>query len=137
MRKAIKIFLFFVIITVLLGILYSSYILFGTNSINLKEITSSEKEEILNAIGLNNMSDNIELEKIETPKTYKDKYYVLYFSMSLNNNKDTLKNKKIDNLDIEFSPIEEKDNILKYRCTISNMGKNIKVLEQIMDKYSK
>lgn len=137
MRKAIKILLIFLIITVLLGILYLSYILFGTNSINLKEITSSEKEEILNAIGLNNMSDSIELEKIETPKTYKDKYYILYFSMGLNNNKDTLKNKKIDNLDIDFSPIEEKDNILKYRCTISNMGKNIKVLEQIMDKYSK
>ena len=113
MRKAIKILLFFVIITVLLGILYLSYILFGTNSIDLKEITSIEKEEILNAIGLNNMSDSIELEKIETPKTYKDKYYILYFSMSLNNNKDTLKNNKIDNLDIEFSPIEEKDNVLR------------------------
>lgn len=137
MRKEIKILLFFVIITVLLGILYLSYILFGTNSINLKEITFSEKEEILNAIGLNNMSDSIELEKIETPKTYKDKYYILYFSMSLNNNKDTLKNNKIDNLDIEFSPMEEKDNILRYRCTISNMGKTIKVLEQIMDEYGK
>lgn len=57
--------------------------------------------------------------------------------MSLNNNKDTLKNNKIDNLDIEFSPIEEKDNILRYRCTISNMGKTIKVLEQIMDEYGK
>ena len=137
MKKAFKIFLFFVIITVLIGILYLSYILFGTNSINLKEITSSEKEEILNVIGLNNMSDSIELEKIETPKTYKDKYYILYFLVKLNNNKVTLNNKKIDNLDIEFSPIEEKDNIFKYRCTISNMGKNIKVLEQIMDKYSK
>lgn len=137
MKKSIKIFLFFVIIILLLVILYLSYVLFGTNSINLKEITSSEKKEILNVIGLNNMSDSIELEKIETPKTYKDKYYILYFSINLNNNKDTLENKKIDNLDIDFSPIEEKDNIIKYRCTISNMGKNIKVLEQIMDKYSK
>ena len=135
MRKKIKFFLIFIIIIALLVILDLFYNLFGTNSIDLKEITSSEKEEILNVIGLNNISESIELEKLETPKTYKDIYYMLYFSMNVNDNKDILNNNKIDDIEINFSEIEEKDNIIKCRCTISNMGKSIKVLEEIMDKY--
>ena len=136
MRKTIKFFLIFIIIIVLLGILDLFYNLFGTNSIDLKEITSNEKEKILKVIGLNSINDSLELEKLETPKTYKDIYYILYFSMNVNDNKDILNNNKIDNIDIDFSSIEEKDNIIKYRCTVSNMGKSINSLEQIIDKYN-
>lgn len=133
----IKVFLIFIITILLLGILNLLYNLFGNNSVNLKEITSSEREKILEVVGLNNINDNFELERLEKPKTYKDIYYILYFSMNLSNNQDRLNDRKIGNVDINFNKIEEKDNITKYRCTISNMGKSIQVLEQLIDKYKK
>ena len=123
----------FLIINVEFNILLL-YNLLGTNSINLKEITSSEKEEILKMLNLNNMYNNIELEKLEIPKTYKDKYYIIYFSTDLDD-KDGLNN-KTNNLYREFIKIKEEDKIVKYRCTISNMGKSLKTFEQIVDKYN-
>lgn len=134
MKKVLKNTVVFIIILVALGMLILLYNLLGNNSINLKEITSSEKEEILKMLNLNNMYNNIELEKLEIPKTYKDKYYIIYFSTDLDD-KDGLNN-KTNNLYREFIKIKEKNNIVKYRCTISNMGKSIKILEQIVDKYS-
>lgn len=136
MKKTIKLFIIFIIILVVLGLLYLFYNLLGTNNISLKEINSNEKEEILKIINLNNIKDNVELEKLETPKTYKDIYYTLYFSIN-SENEDILNNIEIDNLYIDLSKIEESNNIVKYRCTISNMGKSIEVLEQIIDKYKK
>ena len=134
MKKVLKNTVVFIIILVALGMLILLYNLLGNNSINLKEITSSEKEEILKMLNLNNSDNNIELEKLESPKTYNDKYYIIYFSTDLDD-KDVLNN-KTNNLYREFIKIKEKNNIVKYRCTISNMGKSIKTLEQIMDKYS-
>lgn len=134
MKKVLKNTVVFIIILVALGMLILLYNLLGNNSINLKEITSSEKEEILKMLNLNNSDNNIELEKLESPKTYKDKYYIIYFSTDLDD-KDVLNN-KTNNLYREFIKIKEKNNIVKYRCTISNMGKSIKILEQIVDKYS-
>ena len=134
MKKVLKNTVVFIIILVALGMLILLYNLLGNNSKNLKEITSSEKEEILKMLNLNNMYNNIELEKLEIPKTYKDKYYIIYFSTDLDD-KDGLNN-KTNNLYREFIKIKEKNNIVKYRCTISNMGKSIKILEQIVDKYS-
>ncbi len=136
MKKTIKLFIIFIIILVILGLLYLFYNLLGTNNISLKEITSNEKEEILKIVNLNNIKDNVELEKLETPKTYKDIYYTLYFSIN-SENEDILNNIEIDNLYIDLSKIEESNNIVKYRCTISNMGKSIEVLEQIIDKYKR
>ena len=134
MKKVLKNTVVFIIILVALGMLILLYNLLGNNSINLKEITSSEKEEILKMLNLNNSDNNIKLEKLESPKTYKDKYYIIYFSTDLDD-KDVLNN-KTNNLYREFIKTKEKNNIVKYRCTISNMGKSIKTLEQIMDKYS-
>ena len=134
MKKVLKNTVVFIIILVALGMLILLYNLLGNNSINLKEITSSEKEEILKMLNLNNSDNNIELEKLESPKTYKDKYYIIYFSTDLDD-KDVLNN-KTNNLYREFIKTKEKNNIVKYRCTISNMGKSIKILEQIVDKYS-
>lgn len=136
MNKTIKIIIIFLMIIILLGILYLFYNLFGTNSVNLKKITFSEKEDILELIGLNDIKDSLKLEKLETPKTYKDIYYVLYFSIDLNN-KDKLNKNVTNNLDIDFSEIEKNNNIIRYRSTISNMGKSIEILEQIRDKYGK
>ena len=134
MKKVLKNTVVFIIILVALGMLILLYNLLGNNSINLKEITSSEKEEILKMLNLNNMYNNIELEKLESPKTYKDKYYIIYFSTDLDD-KDVLNN-KTNNLYREFIKTKEKNNIVKYRCTISNMGKSLKTFEQIVDKYN-
>ena len=38
---------------------------------------------------------------------------------------------------LEYKVIKEKDNLIKYCCTISDHGKSIMVLEQIIDKYNK
>lgn len=134
MKKVLKNTVVFIIILVALGMLILLYNLLGNNSINLKEITSSEKEEILKMLNLNNSDNNIELEKLESPKTYKDKYYIIYFSTDLDD-KDVLNN-KTNNLYREFIKIKEEDKIVKYRCTISNMGKSLKTFEQIVDKYN-
>lgn len=104
MKKSIKVFIIFIIILVVLGLLYLFYNLLGTNNISLKEITSNEKEKILKIINLNNIKDNVELEKLETPKTYKDIYYTLYFSIN-SENEDILNNIEIDNLYIDLSKI--------------------------------
>lgn len=77
--------------------------------------------------------NKIELKKLDTPKTYKDIYYIIYFSINLNDNKYTLNSNEI----VDFKYIEEKNNIIKYSATTSNMGKNIEVLDKIIDKYGK
>lgn len=136
MKKIIKLFVIIILILFVLGMLYIFDNLFGANIIKLNQITSGEKEEILKIINLNGIKDNIELEKIETPKVYKDIYYILYFSTN-SESKEKFNDKKIDNLDINFSEIMEKNNIVQYRCTISNMGKSIEILEQIRDRYGK
>lgn len=99
--KRIKKFALTIFIILLIVILYLLYNLFGYNSVNLKDIASNEKEEILEVIGVNNIKDELELEKIE------------------------------------YKVIKEKDNLIKYCCTISDHGKSIMVLEQIIDKYNK
>lgn len=100
--KRIKKFALTIFIILLIVILYLLYNLFGYNSVNLKDIASNEKEEILEVIGVNNIKDE------------------------LNNNEK-----------VEYKVIKEKDNLIKYCCTISDHGKRIMVLEQIIDKYNK
>lgn len=100
--KRIKKFALTIFIILLIVILYLLYNLFGYNSVNLKDIASNEKEEILEVIGVNNIKDE------------------------LNNNEK-----------VEYKVIKEKDNLIKYCCTISDHGKSIMVLEQIIDKYNK
>ena len=47
-------------------------------------------------------------------------------------------NKPLNNNEkVEYKVIKEKDNLIKYCCTISDHGKSIMVLEQIIDKYNK
>ena len=107
MKKIIKLFVIIILILFVLRMLYIFDNLFGANIIKLNQITSGEKEEILKIINLNGIKDNIELEKIETPKVYKDIYYILYFSTN-SESKEKFNDKKIDNLDINFSEIMEK-----------------------------
>ena len=107
--------------------------IFGSISANLKNITSTEKNDILTIIGV----DNIELEKLEIPKNYKDLYYTIYFSMDINSDKELLNNTSADDIYREFYVIKKNKNTIKYRCVISDMGNTINTLEQILYKYNK
>ncbi len=116
-------------------LIYVMYCLLGTNNVNLKDIATDDKSKIIEILNLEIEVDNIEFEKLETPKTYKDIYYKLYFSVNLEDKKN-IKNIKVDNLEANFSEIKEKNNKIRYCCTIySETGKSIEFLEKIMYKY--
>ena len=85
MKKFLKL-IFIIFLLVILGMISLYNAIFGSISANLKNITSTEKNDILTIIGV----DNIELEKLEIPKNYKDLYYTIYFSIDINNDKELL-----------------------------------------------
>lgn len=116
-------------------LIYVMYCLLGTNNVNLKDIATDDKSKIIEILNLEIEVDNIEFEKLGTPKTYKDIYYKLYFSVNLED-KENIKNIKADNLEANFREINEKNNKIRYCCTIySETGKSIEFLEKIMYKY--
>lgn len=132
MKKILKL-IFIIFLLVILGMISLYNAIFGSISANLKNITSTEKNDILTIIGV----DNIELEKLEIPKNYKDLYYTIYFSMEINNDKELLNNTSTDDIYREFYVIKKNKNTIKYRCVISDMGNTINTLEQILYKYNK
>lgn len=132
MKKFLKL-IFIIFLLVILGMISLYNAIFGSISVNLKNITSTEKNDILTIIGV----DNIELEKLEIPKNYKDLYYTIYFSMDINNDKELLNNTSTDDIYREFYLIKKNKNTIKYRCVISDMGNTINTLEQILYKYKK
>lgn len=132
MKKFLKL-IFIIFLLVILGMISLYNAIFGSISANLKNITSAEKNDILTIIGV----DNIELEKLEIPKNYKDLYYTIYFSMDINNDKELLNNTSADDIYREFYVIKKNKNTIKYRCVISDMGNTINTLEQILYKYNK
>ena len=132
MKKFLKL-IFIIFLLVILGMISLYNAIFGSISANLKNITSTEKNDILTIIGV----DNIELEKLEIPKNYKDLYYTIYFSMDINNDKELLNNTSTDYIYREFYVIKKNKNTIKYRCVISDMGNTINTLEQILYKYNK
>ena len=132
MKKFLKL-IFIIFLLVILGMISLYNAIFGSISANLKNITSTEKNDILTIIGV----DNIELEKLEIPKNYKDLYYTIYFSMDINNDKELLNNTSTDDIYREFYLIKKNKNTIKYRCVISDMGNTINTLEQILYKYKK
>ena len=116
-------------------LIYVMYFLLGTNNVNLKDIATDDKSKIIEILNLEIEVDNIEFEKLGTPKTYKDIYYKLYFSVNLED-KENIKNIKADNLEANFREINEKNNKIRYCCTIYlETGKSIEFLEKIMYKY--
>ena len=132
MKKFLKL-IFIIFLLVILGMISLYNAIFGSISANLKNITSTEKNDILTIIGV----DNIELEKLEIPNNYKDLYYTIYFSMDINNDKELLNNTSTDDIYREFYLIKKNKNTIKYRCVISDMGNTINTLEQILYKYKK
>lgn len=134
MRKFITITIIAIIVVFCINISIFLNMLFGNNVVCLKKISEEDKTIIINVMNLSKVSDNIKLEKIETPKTYKDKYYKIYFE--IDKNQTIIDNKSIINNDIytDFKKIKTKMRTAKYSCTISTIGSN-EALDEIMDKY--
>ena len=120
-----------ILIIFILIILLFMYNLFGDDITKLKDINENEKREIISLLNLDEFYDEINLEKIEVPLTYKDIYYKIYFNSSTNIDIDNIKANS--DLYLNFDKIKD----TQYSCTVSNMGKNIDILEEIRTTYSK
>ena len=82
-------------------------------------------------MNLDDLDCEIRQKKMEIPNTYKDIYYKIYFKLSEDENIDNIKSDS----DIYTNFVKlDNDN---YSCTISNMGKNIELLEEIRKTYEK
>ncbi len=129
--KKIIISIIVVILIIFLSILiFFMYNLFGDDITKIDNIKENETREIVSLMNLDDFYDEINLEKIAVPLTYRDIYYKIYFNCSSDINIDNIKSKP--NLDLDFYKI--KDN--QYSCTISNMEKQINILEEIRTNYS-
>lgn len=122
----------FIFILITMGMFLGQ--LLGNNVVSLKTISNEDKKIIIDLMSLSDVSSNIRIEKIETPKTYKDKYYKVYFE--IDKNQATIDNKSTINNDIytDFKKIKTRQDKVKYSCTISASG-SIKSLEKMLDKY--
>lgn len=130
MKKIICTFL--VILAILICIVgYFLYDILGYITINISNIDDTEKEEIISIIGLDDLYDEINLEKIIVPKVYKDIYYKIYFNMPNDSAMNDI------NLNTNFYNDLDKLSDNKYSCTVSKYGKSIDILEKIIDKYEK
>lgn len=130
--KKLKIFLIISIILVLIGILIiiATPILFilalsgktSYNTVSLKNIEEQEKQEIIELMELQEISEHIDLEKIRVPLVYKDIYYRIYFYVA------------DSSIEITNNSIHKLGNN-RYFYIISDKGRTIKLLENIIDKY--
>ena len=128
MKKIIWIFIVILIFMIIGGILII-YSVFGNNRYNLKNISDSQKEEIMELLNCTEISKEIKLNEMQVPKEYRDIYYQIYFET---NNKDI--KKYIIVSDIYGRDLKELKNN-NYCCTIYRnddksidieLGKNIK-----------
>ena len=132
--KKIIISIITVILIIFLAIVISfMYNLFGDDITKIDNITENEKREIVSLMELDDYYDEINLEKITVPLTYRDIYYKIYFNCFTNIDIDNIESRPNSDLDLYFDKI--KDN--QYICTVSNMEEQVELLEEIMTKYSK
>ena len=125
MKKIIWIFIVILIFMIIGGILII-YSVFGNNRYNLKNISDSQKEEIMELLNCTEISKEIKLNEMQVPKEYRDIYYQIYFET---NNKDI--KKYIIASDIYGRDLKELKNN-NYCCTIyRNDDKSIDILEVI------
>ena len=122
----------FIFILITMGMFFCQLI--GNNVVSLKTISNEDKKIIIDLMSLSDVSNNIRIEKIETPKTYKDKYYKVYFEIDKDQAK--IKNTSTINNNIctDFEEIKTRKDIVKYCCTISAFG-DFETLDNIMKMY--
>ena len=126
------------IIIIIFLYVYIMYWLYGTNNVDLKNISNNDKINIMKILNLNDEVVDVELDKLETPKTYKDISYKIYFSID-SEDKEKMKDANVKNdIEVVFNEIKETNNKTMYYCIIySKTGKSIKILDEIISKYQK
>ena len=101
----------------------------SNNEIDLRNIDNENREEIIELMGLSDMSNDIELIKAERPTVYRDIYYKIYFYCD--NDKVLQKKENNDVYGRDF--IDVKDN--EYSCTIYRLDDGqIDLLENLFEK---
>lgn len=134
MKKIIISIIAVILIIFLAIVIFFMYNLFGDDITKINNINENEKSEIISLMNLDDYYDEINLEKIAVPLTYRDIYYKIYFNCSSNIDIDNIKSNSNSDIDLYFNKI--KDN--QYICTISNItDKQIDILEEIRNNYSK
>ena len=132
--KKIIISIIVVILIIFLSILiFFMYNLFGDDITKIDNINENEKREIISLMNLDDYYDEINLEKIAVPLTYRDIYYKIYFNCSSNIDINNIKSNSNSDIDLYFDRIKDD----QYICTVSNMEKQIDILEEIRNNYSK
>ena len=109
------------------------YNLFGDDITKIDNINENEKREIISLMNLDDYYDEINLEKIAVPLTYRDIYYKIYFNCTTDIDIDNIKSNSNSDIDLYFD--KTKDG--QYTCTVSNMEKEVDILEEIRTNYSK
>lgn len=134
MKKIIISIIAVILIIFLSIVIFFMYNLFGDDITKIDNITENEKREIISLMNLDDYYDEISIEKIAVPLTYRDIYYKIYFNCSSNIDINNIKSKSNSDIDLYFNKI--KDN--QYICTVSNIiDKQIDILEKIRNNYSK
>ena len=125
MKKVIWLIIIVVMALFIFGSLYL-YNLFDNNKYDLKNISDSQKIEIIKLLNCSEISNDIELKEMQVPKAYRDIYYQIYFETY---NKGI--NKYVVTSDIYGRDLKElKDN--NYCCTIYRKDdKSIDILENL------
>ena len=134
LKRTIVILISIPIVVFIIIFAYIMYWLLGKNTVNLKNITDIDKSELIELLNLEIENDDIEFEKLETPKTYKDISYGIYFSIN-SKYKQNVKNISSNNLEADFREITVKSDKIKYYGSICFQGKSIEILEKIREKY--
>ena len=134
MKKIIISIIAVILIIFLAIVIFFMYNIFGDDITKLDNIKKKKKSEIISLMNLDDYYDEINLEKIAVPLTYRDIYYKIYFNCSSNIDIDNIKSNSNSDIDLYFNKI--KDN--QYICTVSNItDKQIDILEEIRNNYSK
>ena len=125
MKKVIGITIAILIILFIIGnIIFFN--IFGYNKYDLKNISDNQKKEIIELLNCTEISNDIILNEMQVPKSYRDIYYQIYFET---NNEDI--KKYIISSDIYGRDLEELKNN-NYCCAIYREDdKSIEILEEI------
>ena len=133
MKKIIISIIAVILIIFLAIIIFFMYNLFGDDITKIDNINENEKREIISLMNLDDYYDEINLEKIAVPLTYRDIYYKIYFNCTTDIDIDNIKSNSNSDIDLYFD--KTKDG--QYTCTVSNMEKEVDILEEIRTNYSK
>ncbi len=133
MKKIIISIIAVILIIFLAIIIFFMYNLFGDDITKIDNITENEKREIISLMELDDYYNEISLEKITVPLTYRDIYYKIYFKCSNEIDIDNIEESPNSDLDLYFDKIKDD----QYICTVSNMEEQVDLLEEIRINSSK